>query len=146
MKWATRAGVHVDRAACAWLITRFIDHDAQFTFVTDPTQVPDDATPFDMRGVALSHHQDRCTFETALIHFDLTSDPALEEIGHIVHEADLGDDLFDAPAAPGLDILIRGLSLISPTDHHTLQITGQLFDGLYEHTRRRLLTGRPPAG
>jgi len=27
MKWATRAGVHIDRAACAWLISRFIDDE-----------------------------------------------------------------------------------------------------------------------
>jgi hypothetical protein len=24
-------------------------------------------------------------------------------------------------------------------------VTGRLFDGLYEHTRRQLMTGRPPA-
>ncbi|MHB8300785.1 MAG: chromate resistance protein ChrB domain-containing protein [Dermatophilaceae bacterium] len=56
MRWATRAGVHVDRAACAWLIRRFVDPDAVFVFVDDPGDVPVDATPFDMRGVPLSHH------------------------------------------------------------------------------------------
>ena len=30
-------------------------------------------------------------------------------------------------------------------DHDTLTVTDQLFDGLYEHTRRQLMTGRPPA-
>jgi hypothetical protein len=145
MKWATRSGVHVDRAACAWLIHRFIDPNPQFRFVDDPAQVPADATPFDVRGAALSHHQGRCSFETALIHFELTTDPALEEIGHIVHEADLHDEQYDAPAAAGLDILIRGISLTSATDEETLTLTDRLFDGLYEHTRRQLLTGRPPA-
>jgi hypothetical protein len=33
MRWATRAGVHIDRAACAWLIRRHIDPDARFLFV-----------------------------------------------------------------------------------------------------------------
>ncbi len=145
MKWATRAGVHVDRAACAWLIRRFIDPAAEFSFVTDPTQVPPGATAFDMRGVALSHHHGRCTFETALTRYELTADPVLEEIGRIVHEADLGDEQFDAPIAAGLDVLIRGLSLTSDSDEATLRVTDRLFDGLYEHTRRRLLTGRPPA-
>ena len=56
MRWATRRGVHIDRAACAWLIGRFIDATAEFAFVDDPDEVPSDATPFDMRGVALSHH------------------------------------------------------------------------------------------
>ncbi len=55
MKWATRAGIHTDRAACAWLIRRFLDPQAQFVFVADPVHVPGDATGFDMRGVELSH-------------------------------------------------------------------------------------------
>ena len=145
MKWATRSGVHVDRAACAWLIRRFIDPEAEFVFYDDPAAVPAGATPFDMRGAVLGHHQDRCSFETALEGFGLTADPALEEIGRIVHEADLAEDRYDAPAATGLDVLIRGLTLTSGSDHDTLAITDRLFDGLYEYTRRQLMTGRPPA-
>ena len=145
MKWATRAGVHVDRAGCAWLIRRFVDPEAEFVFVTDPADVPTDATPFDMRGVQLGHHHGDCTFETALKHFELTADPALEELGRTVHEADLDDDRYDQPLAPGLDALIRGVSLISDNDAATLTVTDMLFDGLYEYTRQRLLTGRPPA-
>jgi hypothetical protein len=94
---------------------------------------------------ALGHHQGRCSFETALASYDLADDPALEEIAHIVHEADLGDDRYDAPAAAGLDVIIRGLSLTSGSDHDTLTVTDQIFDGLYEHIRRQLMTGRPPA-
>lgn len=145
MRWATRPGVHVDRAACAWLIRRFIDSGAEFIFPAGPATIPTDATPFDMRGAALGHHHGRCSFETMLASFDLTADPALEEIGRIVHEADITDERYDAPAAPGLDVLIRGLTLTSSSDHDTLAITDRLFDGLYEHTRRQLLTGRPPA-
>jgi hypothetical protein len=144
MKWATRARIHVDRAACAWLIRRFIDPHAEFVFVDDPAEVPPDATGFDMRGVALSHHEGRCSFETALLQHALDTDPALEEIAHIVHEADLADDTFDAPIAAGLDVLIRGVSLINDTDHDTLAVTDRLFDGLYEHIRRHMLSGRPP--
>jgi hypothetical protein len=98
-----------------------------------------------MRGAALGHHQGRCSFETALASFGLDTDPALEEIGHIVHEADLADDRYDAPTAAGLDVLIRGLTLTSDSDLDTLAVTDRLFDGLYEHTRRQLITGRPPA-
>jgi hypothetical protein len=145
VKWATRPGVHVDRAACAWLIRRFIDPTAEFAFASDLAAVPAGATPFDMRGAELGHHQGRCSFETALGAFDLTADPALEEIGRIIHEADLGDERYDAPAAAGLDVLIRGLTLTSGSDHDTLAVTDQIFDGLYEHTRRQLMTGRPPA-
>ena len=145
MKWATRPGVHVDRAACAWLIRRFVDTAAEFVFAADLAAVPAGATPFDMRGAVLGHHQGRCSFEIALELFGLESDPALEEIGQIVHEADLADERYDAPSAAGLDVLIRGLMLTSGSDHDTLAITDRLFDGLYEHTRRQLMTGRPPA-
>ena len=33
MKWITRSHVHVDRIACPWLISRFIDLHAEFFFV-----------------------------------------------------------------------------------------------------------------
>ncbi|SFE41940.1 chromate resistance protein ChrB domain-containing protein [Blastococcus tunisiensis] len=143
MRWATRAGVHIDRAACAWLIRRFLDHEAEFVFVADPADVPPDATPFDMRGVDLGHHGGDCSFETILRRHDLT-DPVLWRIAEAVHEADLDDERFDAPEAAGLDVLLRGLTMIG-TDEQTLTVSGPVFDGLYEYHRRRLLLGREPA-
>ena len=143
MRWATRAGVHIDRAACAWLIRRFLDPDAEFLFVGDVSEVPGDATPFDMRGVELGHSGGDCTFETILRRHDLT-DPVLWRIAEAVHEADLDDERFDAPEAAGLDVLLRGLSMTG-TDEQTLAVSGALFDGLYEYHRRRLLLGREPA-
>ncbi|NGO12677.1 chromate resistance protein [Streptomyces sp. HC44] len=144
MKWATRAGIHIDRAACAWLIRRFVDPTAEFVFVTDPAEVPTDATPFDMRGVELGHHHGDCSFETILRRYELTTDPALNRIAEIVHEADLDDERFHAPEAPGLDVVLRGLSMIGD-DGHTLTVTKPLFDGLYEYYQRATLLGREPA-
>ncbi|NYI03711.1 chromate resistance protein ChrB domain-containing protein [Allostreptomyces psammosilenae] len=141
MKWATRAGVHIDRAACAWLIRRHIDQEAEFVFVTDPDQVPTDATAFDMRGVELSHHGPDCTFETILRRYDLT-DPVLWKLAELVHEADIDDERFDAPEARGLDVVLRGLSMVRD-DTEVLELTAPLFDGLYEYHRRALLLGRP---
>jgi hypothetical protein len=141
--WATRTGVHIDRAACAWLIRRFIDPDASFLFVDDPTAVPAEATAFDMRGAELSHHGQDCTFETMLKRYDLT-DPVLWRIAEIIHEADIDDERYDAPEAPGFDIALRGLSMIC-TDEQTLHHTGPLFDGVYEYYRRATLLGREPA-
>ena len=105
MKWATARRLHVDRAACAWLIRRFVDPEAEFVFVDDPDEVPADATPFDMRGVELSHHGGDCTFETILRRYEL-DDPVLWDLARIVHEADLADERYDAPEAPGLDVLL----------------------------------------
>ena len=143
MRWATRAGPHVDRTGCAWLIKRFIDPEAEFVFVSDPDEVPADATPFDIRGAELSHHEGGCTFETILRRYEL-DDPVLWRIGEVIHEADLEDDRFDAPEAPGLDALMRGLSMVR-TDHEVLDVSGPLYDGLYEYFKRATLMGRDPA-
>ncbi|AQZ63544.1 putative chromate resistance protein [[Actinomadura] parvosata subsp. kistnae] len=143
MRWATRAGVHIDRAACAWLIRRHLDAEAEFVFVDDPALVPADATPFDMRGAELSHHGGDCSFETILRRYEL-DDPVLWKLAEIVHEADLDDERFDAPEAAGVDVILRGLSMICD-DERVLEITGPLFDGLYEFHRRALLLGREPA-
>ena len=140
MRWATRPNCHVDRVSCAWLIRRFVDPQAEFVFV-DPDDVPDDATPFDMRGVELGHHVGECSFETILRRYKLT-DPVLWELAKIVHEADLDDERYDAPEAPGLDVLVRGLSLIQD-DEQLLATTAPLFDGLYEYLRRALLAREP---
>ncbi|MDP8908106.1 MAG: chromate resistance protein [Chloroflexota bacterium] len=140
MKWATRRSPHVDRTACAWLIARFVDSDPEFVFVDDLDEVPSDATPYDMRGVDLSHHGGECSFEAFLRRYELT-DPALIAMARIVHEADLEDDRYDAPEAAGLDVLIRGLSMVR-SDHEVLAITEPLYDGLYEYLNRSALLGR----
>ena len=137
MRWATRSGPHVDRTACAWLIRRFVDAEAEFVFVDDPDDLPADATPFDMRGVQLSHHNGECSFEAVLRRYEL-SDPTLWAIARIVHEADLEDDRYDAPEAPGLDALMRGLSMVR-SDHEVLALSAPLYDGLYEYLRRGTL-------
>jgi hypothetical protein len=135
--------VHVDRAACAWLLRRFVDPDAEFVFVDDPDEVPADATAFDMRGVALSHHEGDCSFETILRHYGL-DDPVLWDVARVVHEADLADDRYEAPEAVGVDVVCRGLSMVRD-DVEILAVTAAMFDGLYEYRRRALLLGREPA-
>ena len=105
MIWATRRHVHIDRTACAWLLRRFVDPDAEFVFVDDPDEVPAGATPFDMRGAELGHRDGRCSFESILARYQI-DDPALERIGQLVHEADIADERYDAPEAPGIDALI----------------------------------------
>ena len=143
MRWATRAGCHVDRAACAWLMRRFVDPDAEFVFVDDPDDVPADATPFDMRGVELSHHGGDCSFETMLRRFDL-DDPVLWELGTDRARGRPRRRALRRPEAAGLDVICRGLSMVLDDDE-VLAVTGPLFDGLYEFRRRALMLGRDPA-
>jgi hypothetical protein len=136
MLWVTRPSPHIDRTACAWLIRRFIDADATFAFAADPAGAAGlGGTPFDMRGVALGHHEGRCSFET-ILHTYKIEDPALDEIAAMVHDADLDDDRFRSPEAPGLDAVIRGLGLVIPDDHELLRYTERIYDGLYEWAQR----------
>ncbi len=72
------------------------------------------------------------------------TDPALIEVGRIIHEADLRDDRFDAPEGAGLDVIVRGLSM-TLDDDELLRITGPLFDGLFAFKQRAQMLGREPA-
>jgi hypothetical protein len=119
-----------------------VDPEAEFVFVDDPDEVPGNATPFDMRGVGLSHHGTDCTFETILRRHAL-DDPVLWAIARIVHEADLEDERYDAPEARGLDVLLRGLSMVH-SDQEVLELSGPLYDGLYEYYKRVVRLGREP--
>lgn len=130
MLWVTRPHCHVDRTACAWLIRRFVDPAATFAFASDPTGAQAlHGTPFDMRGVELGHHEGRCSFESVLMKYDLT-DPALREIASMVHEADVDDDRFHTPEAPGLDAIIRGLGMVITDDLELFTVTDRIYDGL----------------
>src|SRR5215204_5532877 len=79
MLWATRRGCHVDRAACIWLIRRFVDSDASFAFFGDPAEAPEGAELFDVVGARLSHRGEDCSFETFLKDYEL-EDRVLHEI------------------------------------------------------------------
>jgi hypothetical protein len=136
MLWITRPHPHIDRTACAWLIRRFVDPEAEFAFEADAEAAAAlGGTPFDMRGVELGHHEGRCTFETILARYRLT-DPTLHEIAAMVHDADLDDEKFRSPEAPGLDAIVRGLGLVTPDDHELLRFTARLYDGLYAWVQR----------
>jgi hypothetical protein len=77
MKWITRSHVHVDRVACPWLVTRFIDSEAEFLFVPknqlDKVAREAGAIPFDGPGVELGHHDGRCSFESMILKYEHTN-------------------------------------------------------------------------
>ncbi|MFL5733761.1 MAG: chromate resistance protein ChrB domain-containing protein [Chloroflexia bacterium] len=131
MKWVTWENVAVDRMACAWLIKRFIDPEAEFVFVVAGYKpLPENAEPFDIPGVRLSHHRGHCTFYTMLREYNL-KDPLLERIGQIVDEADVVQEAAVEPAAPGLDLICRGIRLISPDDLTALERGALIYEALY---------------
>jgi hypothetical protein len=129
MRYCTRENIHVDRNASAWLIKRFIDPKAEFVFVKGETPVQD-AIPFDMYGVAWGHHGDRCTFETILALHHL-NDPVLTQIGRIIHGADITADADETLESPGIDLLFRGLRLVSESDEQALERGYLVMEALY---------------
>ena len=131
MKWVTWENVGVDRIACSWLIRRFIDPLAEFEFVPMSTSpLPEGAEPFDIPGVRLSHHQGHCTFHALLGAFQL-NDPILQRMARIIDEADLVQDITLEPSAPSLDLICRGIRLISPDDVTALNQGRLIYDAVY---------------
>ena len=131
MKWVTWAEVGIDRMGCAWLISRFIDPEAEFVFVPyGESALPNGAEPFDIPGVRLSHHQGHSTFHTILDAYEL-ADPILRRIAQMVDEADTAQEVMLEPAAPGLDLICRGLRLTSPDDAVALERGRLIYDALY---------------
>jgi hypothetical protein len=131
--WLTRPHPQIDRVGSAWLIKTFIDAKAGFVFASDPQAFPN-AVPYDMAGVELTHHGDDCTFETLLKRFNLR-DRSLEKIAQMVHDADLRDAKFRAPAAEGLDRVLEGLARLGWSDDRILQHGLTCFDALYAQVR-----------
>jgi hypothetical protein len=128
----------VDRTACIWLIRRFLDPEAAFSFFGDPSEAPEGAELFDVVGARLSHRGEDCSFETFLKDYEL-EDPVLGEIAEIVHDADLMDEKYARPESEGLDAIVRGMQLTLPDDHALAGHTDALYDGLYAYLRRETL-------
>ncbi len=138
MKWVTRSHVHVDRVACPWLISRFVDSEAEFLFVprSQIQKVAEEtgAIPFDAPGVELGHRDGKCSFETIVEHYGLT-DRALLRLARIVHSADVEADLDLDPIARGLEAIAVGYSQRFPDDLENLARQFDVYDALYAWCR-----------
>ena len=147
--WVTRARPKVDRIACPWLIRRFVDPTARFLYVA-PAEVAAvaerfAATPFDIEGVFFSHRAQRCSFDTMVEVFGLSTGP-LERLATVVRAADT--DRHDlAPQAAGLLALSVGLSRQYRDDLAQLEAGMVLYDALYRWARDGFDEGHDwPAG
>jgi len=141
MKWITRERVKVDRVACPWLIKKFIDPKAEFLFVP-PDQVRDiaereGATPFDVPDVDLGHHDGKCSFEAFVSKYAI-ADPAIALLARIVHGADVSDDLYGQPEAPGLKAIAEGFQRMGlKDDHEILALEFPVYDALYVYCQAK---------
>lgn len=138
MKWITRSHVHVDRVACPWLITRFVDSEAEFLFVprSEIERIAREtgAIPFDAPGVELGHHDGRCSFESIILKYGL-KEPGLLRMAKIIHAADVEEDLDKDPLARGVEAIATGFSLRFPEDLENLAHQFDVYDALYAWCR-----------
>jgi hypothetical protein len=144
MKWITRKKIQVNRTATCWLITRFIDSEAEFLFVAadevaSSLQEELGATGFDAPNATYPHKDEEglCSF-AALVRERLASDQVLVEMARIVQAADFNDQLDDHPAARGLQLISRGFPLVTNDDHETAKRASFVYDALYESIKKTL--------
>lgn len=145
MKWITRERVKVDRVACPWLIKKVVDPDAEFLFVPAERVLEvaeqEGAIPFDVPGVELGHHAGKCSFEAILARYRI-EDPALHLLAQIVHGADVTQDLYGRPEAPGLRAIAEGFRHLGLRDDHAILATEFIvYDALYAYCQHTLQDG-----
>jgi len=151
MKWVTRERAKVDRIACPWLISRFVDPKAEFLFVprdqVAEVAAREGAIPFDAPGVELGHSteggEERVSFDAIVSKYELR-DPALLDLAEIVRTA-------DAKAVPrprlegaGLEAAAIGFREIAKDDHENMRLQFPLYDALYAYCRWRAETREAP--
>jgi hypothetical protein len=137
VKWITRSHVHVDRVACPWLITRFIDSDAEFMFVPKSKVMEmaekTGAIPFDTPGAELHHRDALCTFDVIIKDYGLT-DKALLRMAKVINAADT-DHLEADPLAAGFEAIAVGYGLRFPDDRQNIEGQFEVYDALYAWCR-----------
>jgi hypothetical protein len=127
--WVTRPRPGIDRSASAWLIRRFIDKKARFTFASEE-HVPRESVPFDMFHGGFGHRGEDCTFETLQKTFRIR-DRKVGVIGQIIHDADLLDEKFGRKEGFGVDEVLNGWAKQGVADHELLKRGIQLIEALY---------------
>jgi hypothetical protein len=146
MKWITRENANVDRIACPWLITRFVDPGAEFLFVPAAEVMAaaerEQAIPYDVPNVELGHVDGRCSFESIIRKYNLT-DPALTDMARIVHGADVSKDIGITPEAAGLNAIAHGFALVQgANDHEKIRLETPMYDALYAWCQSRVASLR----
>ena len=137
MKWVTREKARVDRIACPWLISRFIDREPEFLFVPAGEVMTvaerEQAIPYDVPGVELGHHGDQCSFDAFVDKYKL-DDPGLRRLALIVRGADTAKRNI-TPESAGLYALATGFQATSKNDFDNMARQFPAYDALYAYCR-----------
>src|SRR6266851_5807701 len=139
MKWVTREKAKVDRIACPWLISKFVDPAAEFVFLPQDTDwsAITDGTVFDVPHADLGHHGEYCSFDAIIKRYALDKDPALVDLAKIVRAADTPRRDW-APEGIGLEAIADGFRRISADDFDNMHRQFAVYDALYAHCQAKL--------
>ena len=144
VKWVTREKAKVDRIACPWVISRFVDNNAEFLFVPRDRVLEvaksEGAVPFDTPGAELFHFMEDgrefVSFDAVIRKYDLKG-PALLEFARIVRGADA--NMPDAPAeSAGLEAAALGFREIAKDDHENMKLQFPFYDAMYAYIKKRM--------
>jgi hypothetical protein len=137
MKWVTRERPKIDRIACPWLISRFIDEKPEFLYVPADQVMKvageTGALPYDVPGVELTHFGELCSFDAFLRKYEL-KERALAQLAAIVRGADTSQ-LGLTPQSAGLYAISLGLSRNFADDLEMLRHGLVVYDALYSWCR-----------
>lgn len=138
MKWVTREKAKVDRIACRWLITKFVDSDPEFVFLPHDTNwsAITDGTVFDVPNAELGHHGEYCSFDAIIERYGLKDAPLLE-LAKIVRAADTPKRDW-AVEGTGLEAIADGFRRISKDDFDNMHRQFGVYDALYAHCQAKL--------
>jgi protein-tyrosine-phosphatase len=146
MKWITRERARVDRIACPWLISRFIDAAPEFLFVPAPRVLAEaeraGAIPYDIPNVELGHHGPHCSFDAFVDRYEL-GDPALRALAVIVRGADT-DDRGLTPESAGLYAAATGFQATSRDDFENMARQFPMYDAMYAYSQAQVAASPPP--
>jgi protein-tyrosine-phosphatase len=147
MKWITRERARVDRIACPWLISRFIDPKPEFLFVPARDVLAasrrENAIPYDIPDVELGHRGPRCSFDAFIERYEL-GDGGLSALATIVRGADT-DDRGLTPESAGLYAAATGFQAISRDDFDNMARQFPMYDALYAYCAAQVASVPPPS-
>jgi hypothetical protein len=142
MKWITREHPRVDRAACPWLIGKFVDRSAEFIYVPAGDVMTEaqkrGATPYDVKDVELGHHGAECSFDAFVRKYGLDKDPAMAYMARVIRGADTADKTV-TPESVGVEAILDGLRhLHYPNDQEQREASRPVLDALYAYCQKKV--------
>jgi hypothetical protein len=158
MRWSTLSHIHLDRVAACWLIRRFVDPDARFTYVEwgldghrpGPellASVPAGDTAVGIPGARLGLHDENGTCFAKVLRAYGLEDPALWSVEQIVAAgvrhalgtpAPDGETEEERTLGAAMDMLGAAYGVAFDDAEH-LELALPLYDALYTHCQTRQL-------